>query len=71
MSAAQRALRAAMRAGPPARARISFGLIADVQYADADDGFSFDKSEARHYRAALAEARRAAATWAAAGGAEI
>lgn len=46
---------------------LSLGLIADVQYADVDDGASFDKSEERFYRRSLEHARRAGVAWAAAG----
>lgn len=45
------------------RCSFSFGLIADVQYADIPDGASFDGSERRFYRSALDEARRAASFW--------
>jgi manganese-dependent ADP-ribose/CDP-alcohol diphosphatase len=30
-----------------------FGIIADVQYADVEDGFDFTKTQRRHYRNAL------------------
>ena len=31
----------------------SFGVIADVQYADIDDKLNFNKTQWRHYRQAL------------------
>lgn len=43
-----------------------FGAIADVQYYDADDGFSFDGKTRRHYRGALQVLKRAAAHFSAA-----
>ena len=41
-----------------------FGVIADVQYADADDGTSFDGSMKRHYRGSLDALRLAVEDWA-------
>ena len=45
----------------------SFGLIADVQYADTEDGASWDGTEKRHYRGTLQHAKAAAADFAAHG----
>lgn len=42
----------------------SFGVIADIQYADIDDGMNFSKTEERGYRAAHREAQRAVDYWA-------
>ncbi|KAL1516015.1 hypothetical protein AB1Y20_002628 [Prymnesium parvum] len=42
---------------------LSFGVIADVQWADIDDGTNFDRSVARRYRGALAQLRAAAQWW--------
>jgi manganese-dependent ADP-ribose/CDP-alcohol diphosphatase len=41
---------------------VRLGLIADVQYADADDGLAWNHVE-RHYRGALAQLRRAVDWW--------
>jgi manganese-dependent ADP-ribose/CDP-alcohol diphosphatase len=43
--------------------RVRFGVIADVQHADADNGMNFAKTVKRHYRGALAQLRRASAWW--------
>jgi manganese-dependent ADP-ribose/CDP-alcohol diphosphatase len=51
----------------PSLPLLTFGLIADVQYADIDDGASFDRSEERFYRESLLHARRAAESWAVSG----
>ena len=40
-----------------------FGAIADVQYADLDDGKNFDGSCIRYYRAALGRLQRAVDWW--------
>lgn len=42
---------------------LSFGLIADVQYADMDDGTNFNKARKRYYRASLDALKRAVAAW--------
>lgn len=42
---------------------IRFGVIADVQYADADDGTNYGRTVVRHYRGALAQLTRAVAHW--------
>lgn len=42
---------------------IRFGVIADVQYADADDGTNFAKTVVRRYRGALVQLTRAVAHW--------
>ncbi|NWU95411.1 ADPRM diphosphatase, partial [Upupa epops] len=41
----------------------AFGVIADIQYADADDGLSFDGTRRRFYRQSLAKLRAAVAAW--------
>lgn len=43
----------------------SFGLIADVQWADRDDGFNFAHTLRRCYRGALAQLKEAVAWWSA------
>ena len=39
------------------------GVIADIQHADCDDGFNFDKTRRRYYRATLGATRLAARAW--------
>ena len=51
---------------PTAPPLASLGLVADVQYADIDDGASFDGSERRCYRRALEHAAAAGAAFRAA-----
>lgn len=41
----------------------SFGAIADVQYADLDDGWNYNKTYRRYYRAALLKLKRAVDVW--------
>lgn len=41
----------------------SFGLIADVQYADIDDGTNYLKTRNRYYRSALSYVKTAVADW--------
>ena len=50
------------------RSVLRFGLIADVQYCDIDDGMNFGGTEFRYYRGSLGGAARAAAAFAAARG---
>ena len=45
------------------RALFAIGLIADVQYADIDDGTNYDGSSKRHYRGALSALERAVPWW--------
>jgi hypothetical protein len=40
---------------------LSFGIISDTQYADADDAYDFHQIQKRHYRHALDVARTASA----------
>lgn len=42
---------------------LSFGIIADVQYADADDGYNFSKTSRRYYRMALKMLDKAVTYW--------
>ena len=42
---------------------LSFGLIADVQYADVENGTNFAKTRRRYYRPALGSLQRAISTW--------
>eukprot|EP00966_Prymnesium_polylepis_P151977 3510527-Prymnesium_polylepis.1 len=48
-------------------AAFTFGVIADVQWADVDDGFSYDRTVRRCFRGALQQLQAAAQWWAAAG----
>ncbi|KAJ9446618.1 Manganese-dependent ADP-ribose/CDP-alcohol diphosphatase, partial [Diplonema papillatum] len=48
---------------PSRRPMLKFGVIADVQYADEDDGANFDKSRTRYYRDGLRKLRRAVDWW--------
>jgi hypothetical protein len=41
----------------------TFGVIADVQWADSEDGFSYDRSVARRYRGAFRTLVRAVDWW--------
>lgn len=41
----------------------SFGAIADVQYADQDDGWNFQKDHRRYYRGGLRQLRGAVDVW--------
>lgn len=45
------------------KVHVKFGLIADVQYADADDGYNFSKTRRRYYRAALDLLKKAVWDW--------
>ena len=45
------------------RLLFSFGVIADVQYADIDDRQNFNKTIWRHYREALSGLKQAVAFW--------
>lgn len=42
---------------------LSFGVIADVQYADADDGFNYTQTCRRYYRTALRMLDKAVDNW--------
>lgn len=42
---------------------LRFGVIADVQYADAPDGANFAGTQIRHYRGALVALRKAVSFW--------
>lgn len=48
---------------PSSTAAFSFGIIADVQWADADDGFNYAKTSRRCYRGALATLGDAVHWW--------
>ena len=51
---------AALDAHSPA---LRIGVVADVQWADADDGWNYDRTSRRRYRGALAMLDRAVAYW--------
>jgi len=42
---------------------LSFGVIADVQYADTEDGYNFAKTNVRYYRTALQMLNKAVKIW--------
>ena len=48
---------------PEQRPLFSFGVIADVQWADADDGSNYDKTVVRRYRGAFRTLGRAVDWW--------
>lgn len=41
----------------------TFGVIADIQYADVDDGFNHDRTMRRYYRSSLRLLRNALESW--------
>jgi len=41
----------------------SFGLITDIQYADIDDGWDYNKTSARRYRNSLTLLQNAVEDW--------
>lgn len=41
----------------------TFGVIADVQYADIDDGFNYSKTRRRYYRSSLQLLRNSQKSW--------
>ena len=45
------------------RPRFTFGLIADVQWADDEDGYNYDRTVARRYRGAFRNLVRAVDWW--------
>lgn len=51
------------KAGPAAVPLLSLGVVADVQYADADDGADFKRTVVRRYRNALTVLSRAVDAW--------
>uniref|UniRef100_M4B9V7 Calcineurin-like phosphoesterase domain-containing protein n=1 Tax=Hyaloperonospora arabidopsidis (strain Emoy2) TaxID=559515 RepID=M4B9V7_HYAAE len=42
---------------------VSFGLVADVQYADVEDGWDFHHTSQRYYRSALPQLQALVAEW--------
>ena len=51
-----------------ATAAVRIGVIADIQYADCEDGTDFSGAQRRTFRGSLSTARRATASWEAEGG---
>lgn len=41
----------------------TFGVIADIQYADMDDGFNYSRTNKRYYRTSLQLLRKALESW--------
>ena len=41
----------------------TFGVIADIQYADIDDGFNYTRTQRRYYRSSLQLLRNARESW--------
>lgn len=41
----------------------TFGVIADIQYADIDDGFNYKRTRKRYYRTSLQLLRNTQDTW--------
>lgn len=48
---------------PSADPVVRFGLITDIQYADIEDGYSYDKKKKRFYRNSLNLVREAVKNW--------
>jgi len=48
---------------PAAPALFTFGVIADVQYADVEDGFNYTRTRRRYYRSSLRLLRNARESW--------
>ena len=48
---------------PNIKPLVTFGLLTDVQYADIDDGMSYDKKRHRYYRNSLNLVKEAVRTW--------
>lgn len=46
-----------------AKPLFTFGIIADIQYADIDDGFNFKRSRKRYYRNSLRLLHNAQKRW--------
>lgn len=54
---------AAMAEPPPRGPLFTFGVIADVQYADLDDGYNFPRTRRRFYRSSLDLLGNALLSW--------
>lgn len=48
---------------PPEPPLFTFGVIADVQYADIDDGYNYSRTRRRYYRSSLQLLRNARKSW--------
>ncbi|KAM3592756.1 uncharacterized protein V6R79_024537 [Siganus canaliculatus] len=52
-----------MECCPPPSPLFTFGVIADIQYADIDDGYNFSLTSKRYYRGSLQLLRNAQKSW--------
>lgn len=41
----------------------TFGVIADIQYADIDDGYNYSRTRRRYYRSSLKQLKNALKSW--------
>lgn len=48
---------------PNIKPLVTFGILTDVQYADVDDGMSYDKKRHRYYRNSLNLVKEAVRNW--------
>lgn len=53
----------AMVDGRPHQPLFAFGVIADIQYADIDDGYNFQRTNRRYYRSSIKLLRNALDSW--------
>lgn len=49
--------------GRPYQPLFAFGVIADIQYADIDDGYNFQRTNRRYYRSSIKLLRNALDSW--------
>ncbi|KAI4803373.1 hypothetical protein KUCAC02_006922 [Chaenocephalus aceratus] len=50
--------------GCPSTPLFTFGVIADIQYADLEDGFNYSRTRKRFYRSSLQLLKNAQRSWA-------
>ncbi|KAG7462391.1 manganese-dependent ADP-ribose/CDP-alcohol diphosphatase [Solea senegalensis] len=55
--------RSIMEDGAQTQPLFSFGVIADIQYADIDDGYNYSQTSKRYYRSSLQLLGRARESW--------
>lgn len=48
---------------PPCKPLFTFGVIADIQYADIDDGYNYRRTHRRYYRSSMELLRNALDSW--------
>lgn len=48
---------------PPKKPLFTFGAIADIQYADIDDGYNYTRTHRRYYRSSIELLRNALDSW--------